>query len=41
MTRNIVWLIATVVAVTLALAYPTSANQGVPLGRAHKVAAPR
>lgn len=33
MVRNILWLIATAVAIALVLAYPTSANQGVPLGR--------
>jgi hypothetical protein len=33
MIRNTLWSLATVAAVTLVLAYPTSANQGVPLGR--------
>lgn len=33
MVRNILWLIATAVAIALVLAYPTSANRGVPLGR--------
>lgn len=33
MIRNSLWLLVTVAALTLALVYPTSANQGVPLGR--------
>jgi hypothetical protein len=40
MVRNISWMLATVVAVVLALACPTSANQGVPLGRSPGAAAP-
>lgn len=33
MVRNSAWLVTTGIAVVLALAYPTSANQGVPYGR--------
>ena len=33
MVRNILWSLVTVVALAVALIYPTSTNQGVPLGR--------
>jgi hypothetical protein len=33
MIRNTLWVAATAVALALTLAYPTSANQGVPYGR--------
>jgi hypothetical protein len=33
MVRNALWSLATVAAVALVLVYPTSANEGVPLGR--------
>ena len=33
MIRNTLWVAATGIALALTLAYPTSANQGVPYGR--------
>ncbi|WP_207555809.1 hypothetical protein [Intrasporangium flavum] len=33
MIRNTLWVAATAIALALTLAYPTSANQGVPYGR--------